>query len=151
MGKKRPSAKGGYREPAKPAFVAPTGPGAGPGENRTDGGPANAKQPIRRLPDAEYGANADFVAGQQAVNGLPAVEPIPVPGQAISDKLWSTSEKQYQKGTAGNMIDINRDGIADEMVDDIDIILERMDARNRDNPNPYLTALRSARQSQRFL
>ena len=150
MGKIRPG-RGGARQPANPAFVAPTGPGAGPGANRTDGGPANAKQPIRRLPDAEYGANADFVGGQQAVDGLPAVQPIEVPGQPMSEKLWSQTELPYRKATTGNMIDINRDGIADEMVDDIDIILERMDARNSDNPNPYLTALRSARQSQRFL
>ena len=37
--------RGGYRKPSKPAAAPPPGPGAGPGQNRTDGGPASATQP----------------------------------------------------------------------------------------------------------
>lgn len=48
---------GGYRRPSKPAAVS--GPGAL--SARTDGRP----QPVRDLPDAEYGGNADFRQIQQ--------------------------------------------------------------------------------------
>jgi hypothetical protein len=48
---------GGYRRPSKPAAVS--GPGAL--SARTDGRP----QPVRDLPDAEYGGNADFREIQQ--------------------------------------------------------------------------------------
>ena len=69
MSKKR-SNRGGYRQPANPAPVAT------PNRNRTDGGPGNKKQPLRRLPDADYGANKAFMSGQRAVDGLPKVEPM---------------------------------------------------------------------------
>ena len=51
--------KGGYQPPANPAPVS------GPGQlsQRTDGGPT---QPIRSLPNAQYGANKEFVQLQQA-------------------------------------------------------------------------------------
>ena len=57
--------RGGYRKPSKPAAAPPTGPGAGPGQNRTDGGPASATQPIRRIPDVPYGEQAQLTAQQQ--------------------------------------------------------------------------------------
>lgn len=59
---------GGYQAPANPAPVS--GPGAL--SQRTDGGPAD-KQPIRRLPDAQYGENKAFVAQQQGAP-VPASE-----------------------------------------------------------------------------
>ena len=135
--------RGGYRQPAKPAPVAT------PNRNRTDGGPGSKKQPLRRLPDADYGANKEFVAGQRAVGGLPKVEPIPVPGQEISTTLYGPTERGYQSPTAGNIIDINQDGIADETLqNDLDFLLEEMSARNPGNT--LLTQLISTRQSQRF-
>ena len=135
--------RGGYRQPANPAPVAT------PNRNRTDGGPGNAKQPLRRLPDADYGANKEFMAGQRAVDGLPKVQPIPVPSQQISQTLYGPTERQYQSPTAGNVIDINQDGIADETLqDDMDYLLEEMSARNPGNT--LLTQLISTRQSQRF-
>lgn len=48
---------GGYRQPANPAPVS--GPGAL--SRRTDGGPS---QPIRDLPDAKYGEQAEYRAIQ---------------------------------------------------------------------------------------
>jgi hypothetical protein len=50
---------GGYQPPANPAMVS--GPGAL--SQRTDGSPT---QPIRALPNAQYGANKEFVQLQQA-------------------------------------------------------------------------------------
>ena len=142
MSKKR-SNRGGYRQPANPAPVAT------PNRNRTDGGPGNKKQPLRRLPDAAYGENKAFMSGQRAVDGLPKVEPIPVPGQQLSQTLYGPSEKQYQKATSGNIIDINNDDIADETLqNDVDLLLEEMSARNPGNV--LLTQLISTRQSQRF-
>tara|TARA_Y100000401_G_C8277491_1_gene201619 strand:- start:268 stop:696 length:429 start_codon:yes stop_codon:yes gene_type:complete len=140
---KKRSNRGGYRQPANPAPVAT------PNRNRTDGGPGNKKQPLRRLPDAAYGENKAFMSGQRAVDGLPKVEPIPVPGQQLSQTLYGPSEKQYQKATSGNIIDINNDGIADETLqNDVDLLLEEMSARNPGNV--LLTQLISTRQSQRF-
>lgn len=57
--------------PSNPAPVS--GPGAL--ARRTDGGPAD-KQPIRSLPDAEYGANKEFREIQQ---GAPLYEQSPPP------------------------------------------------------------------------
>jgi hypothetical protein len=51
---------GGYRAPAQPAPVA----GPGSLSKRTDGGPAD-KQPIRDLPNAGYGQQAEFRGIQQ--------------------------------------------------------------------------------------
>jgi len=142
MAKKR-SNRGGYRQPSNPAPVAT------PNRNRTDGGPGSKKQPLRRLPDADYGANKEFVAQQRAGGGLPKVEPIPMPQQQISQTLYGPTERQYQSPTAGNIIDINQDGIADESLqNDMDILLEEMSARNPGNT--LLTQLISTRQSQRF-
>jgi hypothetical protein len=142
MAKKR-SNRGGYRQPSNPAPVAT------PNRNRTDGGPGSKKQPLRRLPDADYGANKEFVAQQRAGGGLPKVEPIPMPQQQISQTLYGPTERQYQAPTAGNIIDINQDGIADESLqNDMDILLEEMSVRNPGNT--LLTQLISTRQSQRF-
>ena len=134
--------RGGYRQPAKPAPVATSD------RNRTDGGPGNKKQPLRRLPDADYGANKEFVAQQRAGGGLPKVEPISIPQEQLSQTLYGPTERQYQSPTAGNIIDINQDGIADESLqNDMDILLEEMSARNPGNT--LLTQLISTRQSQR--
>jgi len=142
MAKKR-SNRGGYRQPNNPAPVAT------PNRNRTDGGPGNKKQPLRRLPDADYGANKEFVAQQRAGGGLPKVEPISIPQEQLSQTLYGPTERQYQSPTAGNIIDINQDGIADESLqNDMDILLEEMSARNPGNT--LLTQLISTRQSQRF-
>ena len=89
------------------------------------------------------------MTGQRAVNGLPKVQPIPIPKQKLSQTLYGPSERQYQKATAGNIIDINNDGIADETLqNDVDLLLEEMSARNPGNL--LLTQLISTRQSQRF-
>lgn len=136
--------RGGYRQPNNPAAVATP-----QGGQRTDGGPGNKKQPLRRLPDADYGANKAFVNQQRATGGLPAVQPIQVPKQQISETLYGPTERPYQRPTAGNIIDINNDGIADETIqNDMDYLLEEMIARNPGNT--LLNQLYSTRQSQRF-
>lgn len=63
---------GGYRAPRNPAPVA--GPGAL--SRRTDGGPASKKQPIAKLPDANYGEQSEFRGIQQ---GAP-LRQAPAPG-----------------------------------------------------------------------
>lgn len=140
--------RGGYRQPKKPAPVATP-----QGGQRTDGGPGSAKQPIRRLPDADYGANKAFTGGQEAVNGLPAVKPIPVPqqgkGNNLQNALYGPSERKMESPTAGGLLDYNSDGLIDEMVqDDVDILLEEMGRRNPDNL--YLQQLRSTRETQSY-
>ncbi len=140
--------RGGYRQPKKPAPVATP-----QGGQRTDGGPGNAKQPIRRLPDADYGANKAFTGGQEAVNGLPAVKPIPVPqqgkGNNLQNALYGPTERKMESPTAGGLLDYNSDGLIDEMVqDDVDILLEEMGRRNPDNL--YLQQLRSTRETQSY-
>ena len=64
--------RGGYRQPNKPAAVATP-----QGGQRTDGGPGSKKQPLRRLPDAEYGANKAFVQQQQGAALQPAQPLVP--------------------------------------------------------------------------
>lgn len=59
---------GGYRKPSKPAAVS--GPGAL--SQRTDGRP----QPVRDLPDAQYGENAEYREIQQ---GSPMAASAPSP------------------------------------------------------------------------
>lgn len=64
-------ASGGYRPPANPA------PSSGPGalSRRTDGGPS---QPMRELPNAEYGAGKEFRELQQGAP-LPQAPALPRP------------------------------------------------------------------------
>jgi hypothetical protein len=52
--------RGGYQPPAQPAPAS----GPGPLSRRTDGGPG-ARQPIRELPDAEYGEAKEYRTAQQ--------------------------------------------------------------------------------------
>ena len=63
---------GGYRRPGNPAPVS--GPGAM--SARTDGGPADS-QPMRALPDAGYGEQAEFMNIQA---GAPMAAEGPPPG-----------------------------------------------------------------------
>ena len=140
--------RGGYRQPKKPAAVATP-----QGGQRTDGGQGSAKQPIRRLPNADYGANKRFEGGQEAVDGLPAVKPIPMPqqgtGNNLQNSLYGPTERKMESPTAGGLLDYNSDGLIDEMVqDDVDILLEEMGRRNPDNL--YLQQLRSTRETQSY-
>lgn len=66
---------GGYRKPANPAPVS----GPGSLSRRTDGGPGknNGRQPIRDLPDAGYGEQAEFRSIQQ---GAP-IQKVETPSQ----------------------------------------------------------------------
>jgi len=82
--------RGGYRQPNKPAAVATP-----QGGQRTDGGPGSSKQPLRRLPDADYGQNKAFVEQQQAA-------PLPV-AQTMdaSPNVFVPTERPGEPATAG--------------------------------------------------
>ena len=85
--------RGGYRQPANPAYVATP-----QGGQRTDGGPASKKQPIRRLPDAGYGENKAFVEAQQQAS-------LPDNTQRISPNVLSPqTERAGEVITEGNPI-----------------------------------------------
>lgn len=81
--------QGGYRRPANPAPVS--GPGAM--SARTDGGPADA-QPMRAIPDAAYGEQADFMgiqagapmaADPQMMPQIPGIDaPTNRPGEPVT-------------------------------------------------------------------
>jgi hypothetical protein len=144
MSKNRPG-RGGYRQPANPAPVAT------PNRNRTDGGPGNKKQPLRRLPNAAYGENKAFMEAQQSVGGLPAVKPIPVNSNtnSIQNTLFGPTERPMQSDTAGGILDFNSDGLVDEMVqDDVDVLLDEMSLRNPNNL--ILQQLKSTRETQKY-
>lgn len=85
---------GGYRAPAHPAAVS----GPGSLSKRTDGGPGSEKQPIRNLPDAGYGEQAEYrsiqagapiqkvaAPGSGAPSGTPS-GPLPPPLDAPSSR-----------------------------------------------------------------
>lgn len=69
-------ARGGYQRPGTPAPVS--GPGAL--SARTDGGPGG-KQPMRDLPNAKYGENAEFRADESGAP-MAAAPSLPAPGGA---------------------------------------------------------------------
>jgi hypothetical protein len=94
------SQRGGYRRPAKPAPVS------GPGKlsRRTDGGPA--KQPLRALPDADYGEQATFRADQQGApmaKAASAPQAAPTPGADLSNVVpfGAPSQRAGEPVTAG--------------------------------------------------
>lgn len=128
--------RGGERTPKKPAFVKAPGPGASSGQNRTDGGPANVKQPIRRLPNAGYNENKAFVAGQQAVNGLPKTQPDAktIVQSAQKPQVFGPTELPNQVPTAGSATGagpgIDRIALA---ADDMDIFLDVLNERDPEN------------------
>jgi hypothetical protein len=146
MGKNR--TRGGYRQPSKPA--ATSGPGSL--SERTDGGPGSAKiplkQPIRRLPDADYGANKKFVGGQEDVNGLPRTAPT---GEQIvkqsKPEVFTGTELITQDPRAGGATgqSIGIEEIASAQ-DDVNILLDVLDARNKNNI--YIKQLKNTRARQ---
>lgn len=148
MGKNR--TRGGYRQPSKPA--ATSGPGAL--SQRTDGGPGSAKiplkQPIRRLPDADYGANKKFVGGQEVVNGLSRTAPT---GEQIvkqnKPEVFTGTELVTQDPRAGGATgqSIGIEEIASAQ-DDVNILLDVLDARNQNNI--YIKQLKNTRARQNY-
>ena len=85
--------RGGYRQPSKPAPVATP-----QGGQRTDGGPGSSKQPLRRLPDADYGQNKAFVEQQQAAP-LPKQNLMPV-----APNVFAPTERPGEPVTQGQPI-----------------------------------------------
>jgi hypothetical protein len=152
MGKNR--TRGGYRQASNPAPVSAPGPGAGKGMNRTDGGPGSAKiplkQPIRRLPNAKSGENKAFVEGQQAVNGLSRTAPT---GEQIvkqnKPEVFTGTELVTQDPRAGGATgqSIGIEEIASAQ-DDVNILLDVLDARNQNNI--YIKQLKNTRARQNY-
>ncbi len=105
--------RGGYRQPANPAPVATP-----QGGQRTDGGPGSKKQPLRRLPDADYGANKAFVEQQQAA-------PLPVANTGIeSPNIFAPTERPGEPITQGQPIG---EGTGPRTLpDNTDVILQAM-------------------------
>lgn len=95
--------KGGYQPPRKPAPSS----GPGPLSKRTDGGPADKRQPIRELPNAEYGEAKEFRTNQQAApmaatpaaSGMPAMPP-PNPAADVVG-FGAPSQRPDEPVTAG--------------------------------------------------
>jgi hypothetical protein len=138
--------RGGYRQPSNPA--AASGPGAL--SQRTDGGPGSTKQPIRRLPDAKSGENKAFVEGQQAVSGLPRTAPT---GEQIvkqnKPEVFTGTELVTQDPRAGGATgqSIGIEEIASAQ-DDVNILLDVLDARNQNNI--YIKQLKNTRARQNY-
>lgn len=92
--------QGGYQRPTNPAPVS--GPGAL--SRRTDGGPA--KQPLRELPNAEYGEAGEFRELQKGAP-LPSASPAPKPPAFTAPSgppvvpLNAPSQRQGEPVTAG--------------------------------------------------
>jgi hypothetical protein len=115
--------RGGYRQPAKPAPVATP-----QGGQRTDGGPGSSKQPLRRLPDADYGANKAFVEQQQAAP-LPVQQGIPT-----APNVFAPTERPGEPATQGLPIGDGA-GPQQQIADNTDAILQ---ALYQINPTPTL-------------
>ena len=107
------SRRGGYRQPNKPAAVATP-----QGGQRTDGGAGSKKQPLRRLPDADYGQNKAFVAQQQAA-------PLPVANNQVeSPNIFAPTERPGEPVTTGLPIG---EGVGPRALpDNTDVILQAM-------------------------
>mgnify|MGYP003134737006 CR=1 FL=1 len=117
--------RGGYRQPSKPAAVATP-----QGGQRTDGGPGSSKQPLRRLPDADYGANKAFVEQQQAA-------PLPVAGEATTPNVFAPTERPGEPATQGVPIGPGA-GPSTVIPDNTDVILQ---ALYQINPHPSIIEL----------
>ena len=124
------SRRGGYRQPANPAAVATP-----QGGQRTDGGPGSKKQPLRRLPDADYGENQAFVEQQQGA-------PLPVAqGPIASPNIFAPTERPGEPGTQG--VPIGAGAGPQQIADNTDAILQ---ALYEINPSPILIELINNRQ-----
>jgi hypothetical protein len=118
--------RGGYRQPNKPAAVATP-----QGGQRTDGGPGSSKQPLRRLPDADYGANKAFVAQQQGA-ALPVAQGV----QVAPPNIFAPTERPQEQITEGVPVGPGSNG--NRVTDNIDLMLQAM---YEINPSPVLLEL----------
>ena len=86
--------RGGYRQPEKPAPV---------GGNRTDGGPASKKQPLRDMPGLPYGQQQNLL-NQQKAAPLPAQSNIntnPQQQAPARPNVFAPSERPGEVPTSG--------------------------------------------------
>ena len=123
--------RGGYRQPNKPAAVATP-----QGGQRTDGGPGSSKQPLRRLPDADYGQNKAFVQQQQAAP-LPKQNPI-----KVSPNVFTPTQRPNEPITQG--VPIGEGSGPVKIQDNTDAVLE---AIYQINPSPVILEIINNRQA----
>ena len=123
MAKNRTSGRGGYRQPAEPAPVAT------PNRNRTDGGAGSKTQPLRRLPNADYGANKAFVEQQQA-------SPLPSQQGIVTPNIFAPTERPTEPITEGVPVGPGSNGV--RMTDNVDMMLQAM---YEINPSPVILEL----------
>ena len=111
--------RGGYRQPEKPAPV---------GGNRTDGGPASKKQPLRDMPGLPYGQQQQLLQQQQAAP-LPAQRPMqidmnPPKEEVARPNVFAPTERPGESPTAGSPLG---DGYTPQVnIDDMDLTLMAM-------------------------
>ena len=138
------SRRGGYRQPKKPAAVKAAGPGAGQGENRTDGGPASDKQPIRRIPGVPYGEQANLTLQQQAAPLAGGGQSTPMPQQQAQPSrpdVFAPTERPMEPITQGAAFGPGS-GPADQLEDETDVILAALYSVN---PHPVIAELINTR------
>ena len=123
--------RGGYKQPNNPAPVATP-----QGGQRTDGGPGSSKQPLRRLPDADYGQNKAFVEQQQAAP-LPKQNNMPV-----TPNVFVPTERPGEPATQG--VPIGQGSGPAKLQDNTDTILE---AIYQINPSPVILEIINNRQA----
>lgn len=118
--------RGGYRQPNKPAAVATP-----QGGQRTDGGPGSKKQPLRRLPDADYGQNKAFVEQQQS-------SPLPVQStiNVQPPNIFAPTERPAEPITEGVPVGPGSSGV--RVTDNVDLMLQAM---YEINPSPVILEL----------
>lgn len=137
------SRRGGYRKPGKPSAAPATGPGAGAGKNRTDGGPASATQPIRRIPDVPYGEQSQLTAQQQMapLGGSPDAGVMAQGQPAPRPDIFAPTEMPNLPLTDGAATGPGATP-PDMLEDEIDIILA---ALHSVNPHPVIAELINTR------
>lgn len=97
----QPRTQGGYRQPRRPA------PASGPGRlsRRTDGGPGDRSQPIRDLPNPDYGEQQTFRDIQGAAPMAPETGQAGPPVQPVDTSrvtaLNSPSSRPQEPVTSG--------------------------------------------------
>jgi len=132
------SRRGGYRQPKNPAPVATQD------RNRTDGGPGNQKQPLRRIPGLPYGEQKDLTLQQQAAPLAGGGQATPMPqqqAQPARPDVFAPTERPMEPTTQGAAFGPGS-GPADQLEDETDIILAALYSVN---PHPVIAELINTR------
>ena len=121
--------RGGYRQPEKPAPV---------GGNRTDGGPASKKQPLRRIPGQEYGEGKQLMDQQRAAP-LPVqqgLSPQSVQPTGVRPNVFAPTDRPGEPVTEG--VPIGEGSFPVEGNSDVNVFLAALYSIN---PHPAIAEL----------